>query len=552
MRSPINRRQFLQLMAAAASGAAITPWAHYLFAAADPDTLSTKAPFAWNFSATDPAEWVCQVPPRVKLSGTPDLELNLTAAPKQVAIFPGQMTNVFSYTGELVSGAAGRVQNIPGSYLGPIIRARQGEHVRIHFTNNLPQQTIVHWHGLHVPTIMDGHPQYGIPSGSSYTYDFEILNRAGTHWFHPHPHMLTASQVNQGLAGLFLVSDDDEEMAELPSGAYDIPLVIQDRSFDANNQFIYTGVGLYGFIGNTILVNGQANVIQPVFDQTYRLRILNGCNSRILKLAWSDGTPLTVIATDGGLLANPIQRDYVTLSSAERVDILVDFSQWAPGTEPVLKSLPFTGATPASGSLPNGAEFAVMTFHIAAAQHTYLPLIQQSGSQTTPSTPISLSTALSRFQRLDPADALNAGTPRPYSLYANGADWTINGRLFEMTGVAADEIFQLNTQEQLEFINIPPGGPGSNVEIAHPMHLHGPHFQVISRTPPTDPTQYNNWLTVKDGYTDEGWKDTILLMPGERVVIQMHFHEFTGLYLYHCHNLEHEDMGMMRNYRIDP
>ncbi len=542
MSEKLNRRQFLQLVGAGTAGFFLAPWVRNRVAAA---TDAPANPFTFN--PTDP--FVCTVPPPKKLSGTPDLEIALEAVTAQRAILSGQLTDVYMYTGQVLQGDPTRVQNIPGSYLGPIIRARTGEHVRLHFSNNLPQQTIVHWHGVHVPDTEDGHPRFGIPPGANYTYDFVVINRAGMYWFHPHPHMLTGEQVNKGLAGLFLVSDAEEDAAALPSGAFELPLVVQDRSFDSNNQFIYSGVGLYGFIGNTILVNGQANASQLVFDRPYRLRLLNGSNSRIYKFGWADGTPLTIIATDGGLLGTPVQRDYVTLSPAERVDILVDFSQWPADSEVVLKSLPFTGATPPIGSLPNGAELTVMTFHVAAAENTYLPLIQRSPNTTPLTNPDLL--ALSDFQRLNPAEATNAGTPRPYVLYVNGANWTINGRQFEMTAVASDEIFQLNSQEILEFINIPPGGTGSNIEIAHPMHLHGPHFQVISRTPPADPTQYTHWLTVKDGYTDEGWKDTVLLMPGETVQIQINFHTYAGLFLYHCHNLEHEDMGMMRNYRVN-
>lgn len=548
MNHSISRRRFLQLLGAGAAGVVMTPWVRRLFAAAS-DPLQALEPitYPFTFNVGDEADFVCRVPPPVKLSGTPDLEFTLEANTGQVNILSGQATNVFTYNGQFIQGQPGRqVTNIPGSFLGPIVQARTGDQVRVHFTNNLPQQTIVHWHGLHVPTVMDGHPQYGIPPGQTYTYDFEIINRAGLYWFHPHPHMLTASQVNMGLAGLFIVSDSEEDAAALPHGPYDIPLVVQDRTFDSSNQFVYSGVGLYGFIGTTILVNGQPDPEKTVLNQTYRVRLLNGSNSRIYKFAWADGTPLTVVATDGGLLATPIQRDYVTLAPAERAELLVDFSQWAPGTDVVLKSLPFSGATPPIGSLPNGAELTVMTFHVAAAQDTYLPLVpRQSPAPLPPITP------LSTFQRLNPAEAVNAGSPRTYTLYANGASWTINGHQFEMTGVATDEIFQINTQEILEFINVPPGGTGSNIEIAHPMHFHGAHFQVVGRTAPTDPTQYANWLTVKDGYTDEGWKDTVLLMPGERVQIQMLFQAYTGLYLYHCHNLEHEDMGMMRNYRVD-
>ena len=128
---------------------------------------------------------------------------------------------------------------LPDSYLGPILRVRQGQRVRVHFTNELTEPTIVHWHGLLVPAEMDGHPSYAIDPGETYVYDFQVINRAGTYWFHPHPHGMTGGQVYRGLAGLFIVSDEEEAALALPPGEYDLPLVIQDRVFDDDNQMVY-------------------------------------------------------------------------------------------------------------------------------------------------------------------------------------------------------------------------------------------------------------------------------------------------------------------------
>jgi len=133
----------------------------------------------------------------------PDLELSLTAAPAQVQIFPGEPTTVWTYKGQVTKGNPDSLVNLDQSYLGPIIRTRKNRKIRIHFKNNLPAESIIHWHGLHVPAEMDGHPMYVIPSGKTFTYDFEILNRAGTYWYHPHPHGRTGHQVYGGLAGLF-------------------------------------------------------------------------------------------------------------------------------------------------------------------------------------------------------------------------------------------------------------------------------------------------------------------------------------------------------------
>ena len=362
----------------------------------------------------------------------------------------------------------------------------------------------------------------------------------------------------------------------LPTGERDLPLVLQDRTFDGQNQLLYY-THMRGFLGDRILVNGQPNANLVVKPAVYRLRILNGSNSRIYKLAWPDATPLTVIGTDGGLLDAPIQRNYVTLAPAERVDLLVDFSQWPTGSTQTLRSLAFSGGGFGGGggnpTLPNGADFAVMAFKISddatatpAPTATVVPTVAPTATPTTSP----LSTAAYLPMIVSQGNGANSGPPsvsgqadfradqveavqadRTFSLYMQFGQWTINGRTFQMEAVAPDEIVELGSQEVWEFANQQPGGMGGMMGgMAHPMHIHDLQFRIISRQAPTDPTQRSNWETVKDGYVDGGWKDTVLLMPGERVQVQMEFKDFTGLFLYHCHNLEHEDMGMMRNYRI--
>ena len=180
----------------------------------------------------------------------------------------------------------------------------------------------------------------------------------------------------KGLAGLFLVSDDEEMAAGLPTGEYDIPLIIQDRTFDADNQLLYLPGGMMdqmmGFLGDHILVNGQSDYVLPVATRPYRLRLLNGSNSRIYKLGWEDGTPLTVIATDGGLLEKPVQRNYVTLAPAERAEFWVDFSGRPLGSELRLQSLALAGAEAGdmgmmmgrAPALPDGSEFTVLRVRV--------------------------------------------------------------------------------------------------------------------------------------------------------------------------------------------
>ena len=164
---------------------------------------------------------------------TPDVELELTAAPGTVSLLPGAPTNVWRFTGRILRGAPTTAQTIDDSYLGPVIRVRRGQRVRVHFRNQLGEPSIVHWHGLDVPELADGHPRLAVGHGAEYVYDFEVTNRAGTYWYHPHPHMRTAAQVYQGLAGLLLVSDPEEDALGLPSGAGELLCVLQDRRFDA-------------------------------------------------------------------------------------------------------------------------------------------------------------------------------------------------------------------------------------------------------------------------------------------------------------------------------
>jgi FtsP/CotA-like multicopper oxidase with cupredoxin domain len=480
---------------------------------------------------------------------TPDVEIALKAIPAEAQILPGSPTKVWKYEGELIQGHSGALATLPDTYLGPSIRVKQGKNVRVHFTNGLTEPSIIHWHGLHVPEAADGHPRFVINQGETYTYDFQVANRAGTYWYHPHPHGRTGPQAYYGLAGLFIIEDEEEKALGLPDGEFDIPLVIQDRQFDSNNQLVYSSNGMMdqmtGFLGDEILVNGQPKFTLPVGTHAYRMRLLNGSNSRIYKLAWDDGTPLTVIGTDGGLLEKPSQRDYITLAPAERCELWVDFSQFPVGSEIKLRSLPFFGGNIMGGGMmggsrfPQGDRFTVLTVKVEK---------ELSDTAVLPE-------RLAVLNHHDPKDSSNRRSPREFDLAMNmGQGWTINGRTFEMTGVAREEIVKLNDLEIWQFNNLSGGmgmgrGMMGGMDLPHPMHIHGLQFQVLERK--IHSAYKDAWNSVSAGYVDEGWKDTLLVMPGEQVKVLIKFEDFPGLYLYHCHNLEHEDMGMMRNYRVE-
>jgi FtsP/CotA-like multicopper oxidase with cupredoxin domain len=474
----------------------------------------------------------------------PDVELALVATPDEVSILSGAATRVWRFTGTVIKGPASTVEAL-ASNLGPTLRFRKGQKVRIRFSNRLPDASIVHWHGLDVPTAADGHPRLAIASGADYVYDFDVTNRAGTYWYHPHPHMQTGPQVYKGLAGMLIVSDDDESALALPAGDAELTCVLQDRRFDATNQFVYSAAmmdGVTGVLGGHVLVNGQHRPTWSLAARAHRIRVLNGSNARIYKLEWSDGTPLVVLGTDGGLLEHPATRRYVTLAPAQRVELWLDLAGRAPGSSLELRSAAFASsdATVAMGPQGMGAGRG------SAAVTDILPM----------GAPISLATirvtsTAGAAQRLPARLSTFAPLPRPTSVAEprrvpiafQRMQWTLGGRTFSMEDVAAEESMRAGSTHTWELVN--EGGP-MGMQAAHPIHLHGRQFRILSRTGGAAAN------TLREGLVDGGWMDTVLVLPGETVRIQMTFSDHPGLYLYHCHILEHEDMGMMRNFRITP
>lgn len=500
----------------------------------------------------------------------PDVEIELTMKPAEVAILNGEKTRVWKIIGKVISGPSGVLDNNDGTYLAPTLSFKKGQKVRLILNNNLPAQSILHWHGLHVPANMDGNPMYAINQGETYVYEFEILNRAGTYFYHSHAHGVTARQVYSGLAGLLIVSDDQEQALNLPSGAQDVPLVLQDRSFDGQNQLVYSAhmmQRMQGFLGDRILVNGRPDFVLPVATRAYRLRLVNGSNSRIYKLAWDDGTPITVIGVDGGLLAAPEQHPYVMLAPGERVDAWMDFSGRALGTELTLRSLPFDaaghggmgmmggmgggmmgggrhrgmmgggmggmmGGMMSVSTLPSGSDYPIAKIRVAK---------KEQGEHSLPKT-------LTPISALQVKNAANAGNPKTIALSMEHMSALLNGRSYKMDDVQPDEMIPVNSLQLIEFDNGFGGGMHSMMNMPHPMHMHGEQFQIVKRE--MNSRSSENYDTVAAGFVNSGWKDTVLVMPGEKVTVLKPFNDFKGLFMYHCHNLEHEDLGMMRDFLI--
>ncbi|GAA0526120.1 multicopper oxidase domain-containing protein [Paractinoplanes ferrugineus] len=399
-----------------------------------------------------------------------------------------------------------------GTHLGPTLRARRGEQVRVNITNGLGEDTTVHWHGMHLPARMDGGPHQPIRPGSTFSPEWRIDQPASTLWYHPHPHERTEKQVYRGLAGLFLVDDPATDVAALPHeyGVDDVPVVVQDKAFTDDGQLAEASpLGSdIGILGDSLLVNGTPKPYLPVTTDLVRLRVLNASTARSYNFAFSDGRPFTLIGTDGGLLDRPHQVDRLPLSPAERAEVLVAMR---PGEQVVLRSVP-----PA----PEG-DFGVRRFQGGRDKFDVLQLRAAASLKPGPAVPAKLVDT----PRLDPAEAAQTRT-----MTFTGRQ--INDRLMEHG--RNDAVVTKGTTEVWTVRN----GHGT----PHSFHIHDVQFQVLSRTDggPLPPHL-------------SGWKDTIRLPPQQGYTVIMRFADYADPetpYMFHCHLLRHEDQGMMGQFIV--
>lgn len=423
--------------------------------------------------------------------------------------------------------ARGEAWTLNGALPAPTLRMRRGERVGLTLENRLPEETILHWHGLDVPEAADGHPRLAIAPGTRYDYEFEVRDRAGLYWYHPHTHMRTAPQTYRGMAGLLVVEDDEESALGLPSGDREIPLVLQDRRASSGAPLEYQAAGMgpdrmIGYLGDTPFANGVAHATTPVARGTYRLRILNASNARIFELGLSDGRPLTLIGTDGGFLERPASVERVTVATGERIDVLVDFSSARPGDRIYLRSFAFE--IPGMMGMGRGMG-GMMGGQSQGAAMDLVELVIEDGPSEPP---FELPDRLSQI----PERPVDGSTPRrSFRFDSTMMNHTINGRTFEMERV--DERVPLGRTEVWAIENVS--------QLPHPVHVHVGQHHVHSRTGGRG--RVMPWET--------GLKDTVLVLPGERVEVVVRFEAHRGLFLMHCHNLEHEDMGMMLNFLVE-
>jgi len=511
-------------------------------------TLTTLGP-GFALTGCDDGEAVSTTTNNPAADGPFDVNLRLRAHPDEVTIKSGPASEVWRYTGERLGGAGDSIVPMEHGYLGPVIRLRRGQRVRAELHNELGEATTVHWHGLHVPPVVDGQPRHPIAPGESRIVAFDVADRAGLYWYHPHPHGPDGGRVGfqacAGLAGPLIINDDTEDALELPSGEQELLMVLQDRRFSEANELEYMPEGMgammtrmRGFHGDELLVNGQPADERPVSTRPYRLRLLNGSNARIYKLAFTDGRPMTVLGTDGGLLTQPVDYPFVTLAPAERLDLWVDFTDSEVGDAVELVSQAFAAGGMDQGMMERMGEGGMMGNHrmmsdmrlgsVGDHRRRFRITAAAQSNQTRP-------------KRLAPDIGLptvDGTTPiRRFELGMRMMrGFTLNSRRMNGTTVADDEVVGLGTTEIWEFHN--------RTMMPHPMHVHGLQFGVVARRGGAA----NHDL--RAGIVDQGRHDTVLVLPGERVRIALAFEDFDGLYMYHCHNMEHEDNGMMRYYRI--
>jgi spore coat protein A, manganese oxidase len=443
------------------------------------------------------------------------------------AILPGLLTEVWGYN---------------GIFPGPTLHSRSGRRTIVLHRNELPVPTVVHLHGGRTPASSDGYPtDYIYPVDMSYlnshmdmgsmdekmpagdttegsrTDTYPLEQHAATLWYHDHRMDFTGPSVWRGLAGFHIVHDDIEDALPLPQGDRDIPLMIVDRSFAADGSMHYPSLDptltntpgptkdyMSGVLGDCILVNGAPWPVLEVSDTKYRFRILNASNARRYRLRLDAGAHFIQIGTGQGFLPAPVKHDEIDIAQAERFDVILDFSAHDIGDQITM-----------TNAYGNGGTAQVMRF--AVTRH-------ENDQSTVPG----------KLADLVPLSGAEVTVKREFTFERGGASapgmtlWTVNGRPFTTGTIAARPKLGATEKWTIKALNVP-----------HPFHIHLAPFQATGVDGNDQPGLY-----------DVGWKDVINLDSGGRGELLIRFDGYRGKYVFHCHNLEHEDMMMMANFEV--
>ncbi|MDM2935759.1 multicopper oxidase CueO [Citrobacter sp. Cu233] len=464
-----------------------------------------------------------------------------------------------------------------GNMLGPAVKLNKGQAVSVDIHNQLAEETTLHWHGLEIPGEVDGGPQGVIPAGGKRSVTFTPAQRAATCWFHPHQHGKTGHQVAMGLAGLVLIEDDEIRKLLLPKqwGIDDVPVIIQDKQFSADGQINYQldmMTAAVGWFGDTLLTNGAIYPQHAAPRGWLRLRLLNGCNARSLNIATSDNRPLYVIASDGGLLAEPVKVTELPMLMGERFEVLVDVSdgkafdlvtlpvsQMGMAIAPFDKPHPVMRIQPllitASGTLPDTL--------------TTLPALPSLDGLTVRKLQLSMDPMLDMMgmQMLmqkygDQAMAgMDHGQMMGHMNSSNMSHGNMNhgnmgsmkqGDMSNMKHGGSFDFHNANRINGLPFdMNKPMFAAtkgqherwvisGQGDMMLHPFHIHGTQFRILSENGKAPATHR------------AGWKDTVRVEGGVSEVLVKFDHDAPKKHAYmaHCHLLEHEDTGMMLGFTV--
>ena len=426
-----------------------------------------------------------------------------------------------------------------GSYPGPTIEARTGQPISVKWVNNLPTQhllpidptlhgangtpavrTVVHVHGAHVPPASDGWPEAWFTPGKSVTYSYPNNQQATTLWYHDHAIGITRLNVYAGLAAFYILRDSYEDSLNLPKGAYEIPIAIQDRSFNADGSLYYPATGdalpvwVPEFFGDVAVVNGKVWPYLEVEPRRYRFRLLNGCNARFLRVSLSNGMPFKQIGSEGGLLPDTVTSSELLIAPAERPDVILDFTGMQGQTITLTNDAPIPFPDGDENNLPTLMQFKV-TKPLSGVDNSVIPVNPRSVTRL--SNPVT-TRAFTLNEMMD-------ANGNPTMVLLNNEHWD--------DAITAKP--RLGTTEVWELVN--------QTGDAHPIHLHLVMFQVLNRQP-------FGGSVIAPNANEKGWKDTVVAYPDQTTRIIARFDDYTGKYPWHCHILEHEDNEMMRPYEV--
>jgi FtsP/CotA-like multicopper oxidase with cupredoxin domain len=431
-----------------------------------------------------------------------------------------------------------RSSGISASYLGPVVRVRSGDTVRFQVENRLDEETTLHWHGLLIPSHLDGGPRNVIAPGETWSPEIPFRQPAATTWFHPHPHGNTARQVYSGLAGMMIVGDGGDRDRGLPAayGVDDLPLTLQDKRFSRSGEPVYAPTMMdlmHGFFGDTLLVNGAIEPVASVPAGLVRLRLLNAANARIFDLRFGDRRPFHVIAGDAGLLAEPVEVRRLTVAPAERYEILVDFTDGKTAdliTGPAMHAMGPGAMAAAGGRLMRFRPDPALPAAVRRLPHTLARLAPPDIKSAVEWRTFVLDPMLGMGMGMAAMPARQTGLARDagHDHAAAAQMMGINGRPFAMGRV--DVTAKLGTAEIWEIVS---------AAMAHPFHVHGASFRILA----------NNGR--KPAAEQSGWKDVVLVEQQAEVLVRFDNPATPKMpFMYHCHILEHEDHGMMGQFAV--